>query len=331
MLVPTSAQLAAYGYDEACRLGAVYSNQTTCAHQIFWAAQHAADASIKVLTDGLRARNLWTSTVVCLSTDNGPEEMMVYTNGVGSTGPFRGRKRSLYEGGVRLPFIMLYPGHGRKGVVEHTVAGAVDWLPTVMSLAGVTMPPAIAETARGYDLSGLLLDSTLGKSVHVGRRVDSRADGTPSLAPPSSAFDRPAGKPLFWEWRFPVAGPCWNEAPQLAVRTGRYKLYLNPPMSPGGTPTRVELYDVGVGSGDGTPTMLFEMQNIAAQLPEVVSNLTAQVLAWHAALPPGPVDSHPGCPGRGGPWWQTSELLDAESSTAVTPEIVIEDDPAVLL
>ena len=64
MLVPTAEQLEAYPYDEACRLGALNSNQTTCAHQIFWSAQHAADAAIGDLTNGLRSRGLWTSTVV---------------------------------------------------------------------------------------------------------------------------------------------------------------------------------------------------------------------------------------------------------------------------
>jgi hypothetical protein len=41
-----------------------------------------------------------------------------------------------------------------------------------------------------------------------------------------------------------VSGPCWNEAPQLAARVGRYKLYLNPPVVEGAAPSRVELYDV---------------------------------------------------------------------------------------
>jgi arylsulfatase A-like enzyme len=37
---------------------------------------------------------------------------MVFTNGVASANPFRGRKRSLYDGGIRLPFIVAFPGHG---------------------------------------------------------------------------------------------------------------------------------------------------------------------------------------------------------------------------
>jgi hypothetical protein len=65
MLVPTAEQISAYSYDDACRLGAINSNQTTCAHQIFWSSQHAADAAIGDLTDGLRARGLWTKVVGC--------------------------------------------------------------------------------------------------------------------------------------------------------------------------------------------------------------------------------------------------------------------------
>lgn len=125
MLVPTAEQLSVYSYDQACRLGALNSNQTTCAHQIFWSSQHAADAQVGLLLDGLRERHVWTETVIVLSTDNGPEEPMVYTNVVGTTGPLRGRKRSLYDGGVRVPFILAYPGKGRRGVVDHSVVGAV--------------------------------------------------------------------------------------------------------------------------------------------------------------------------------------------------------------
>lgn len=65
---------------------------------MFWAAQHAADAEVGRLLQGLRDRGVWARTVTLFSADNGPEEPMVYPNGVGTTGPFRGRKRSLYDG-----------------------------------------------------------------------------------------------------------------------------------------------------------------------------------------------------------------------------------------
>ena len=74
---------------------------------------------------------------------------------VGVTGPFRGNKLSLYEGGHRLPFIITGPGIAR-GRVDHSLASSVDWLPTVASLAGAATPPGTTGL-RGVDLSPILL------------------------------------------------------------------------------------------------------------------------------------------------------------------------------
>ena len=66
LLSPTAGQINASGhrFDKACRLGASSSGQTTCAHQIMWSAQQAADAEIGRLLDGLRARNVWSNTLI---------------------------------------------------------------------------------------------------------------------------------------------------------------------------------------------------------------------------------------------------------------------------
>lgn len=88
---------------EACRGYSFRTNQSTCPHQIFWAAQHDADTQIGRLLDFLDSSGTANSTLVVFSSDNGPEESMVYTNAVGSAGPFRGRKRSLYEVQQALP------------------------------------------------------------------------------------------------------------------------------------------------------------------------------------------------------------------------------------
>jgi N-acetylgalactosamine-6-sulfatase len=128
-------------------------------------------------------------------------------NAMGFAGPFRGGKHNQYEGGVRIPFIVRWPGHVPAGKVSDALLTAVDWLPTVCGLTGIQSPP---ETSRdGEDIADIL------RGVRRGRR-----------------------KPLFWEWRFPVTGHVINSSPMGAVRDGKWKLLMNPDHS------RVELYDI---------------------------------------------------------------------------------------
>ena len=64
MLTPTEDQLLEIPFETACRLAGTSSGQTTCAHQIFWAAQQATDASIGRLLSWLRGQRLWTETLI---------------------------------------------------------------------------------------------------------------------------------------------------------------------------------------------------------------------------------------------------------------------------
>jgi arylsulfatase len=81
-------------------------------------------------------------TLVCFSSDNGPVH-----GGVGgsdsaffeSAGPLRGLKGSLYEGGIRVPFLARWPGKIKPGVSD-LVCGAQDVLPTLCELAGAAVP-----------------------------------------------------------------------------------------------------------------------------------------------------------------------------------------------
>lgn len=61
---------------------------------------------------------------------------------MGDPGPFRGRKRSLYDGGTRVPMIAWWPGTTPAGVISSAPLMSADWLPTVAALAGVEVPLA---------------------------------------------------------------------------------------------------------------------------------------------------------------------------------------------
>ncbi|HUR57444.1 MAG TPA: sulfatase-like hydrolase/transferase, partial [Opitutaceae bacterium] len=83
------------------------------ARTIYYASVSELDKQIGRLMDELEKLGLADNTAIFFSSDNGPEEIQVLNaghSGVGSPGPFRGRKRSLYEGGVREPFIVRFPG-----------------------------------------------------------------------------------------------------------------------------------------------------------------------------------------------------------------------------
>jgi N-acetylgalactosamine-6-sulfatase len=181
------------------------------AAQVYYASVTDLDAQIGRLLEGLDELGVAENTLVVFTSDNGPEDIHISNaghSGVGSAGPFRGRKRSLYEGGVRVPFIVRWPGRTPAGKVDDaSVVAAVDFLPTVCKAAGVKLPADMQ--VDGEDVSDVLQ----GQS-------------------------RPRNKPLLWEWRFRIAGEVFHHSPMLAIRDGDWKLLMNPDGS------RVELYDI---------------------------------------------------------------------------------------
>jgi N-acetylgalactosamine-6-sulfatase len=206
-LNPTEEQMRPYRQLRAAGKDFPHSS----AAEIFYSSVTDLDAQIGRLLSGLEQRGIANDTLILFSSDNGPEDIHIRNaghSGVGSAGPFRGRKRSLYEGGIRVPGIVRWPGHVPAGRIDDTsVVAGVDWLPTVCRLAGVK-PPA-DHTLDGEDASDVLLGGS-----------------------------RERAKPLMWEWRFRIAGEPFHHSPQLATRVGDWKLLLNPDRS------RVELYQI---------------------------------------------------------------------------------------
>ncbi len=90
-------------------------------------------------------------TLVVFASDNGASGSGTH----GSNGSLRGGKGSTFEGGMRVPCIMRWPDRILAGQTSHTMANAMDILPTVAALAGANLP--VDRVIDGVDLSPLLL------------------------------------------------------------------------------------------------------------------------------------------------------------------------------
>ena len=114
------------------------------------------DWSVGQVLDTLRESGLDKNTLVVFTSDNGPW-LSKGKNG-GEAGPLRGGKGSTWEGGMREPTLVWWPGHVPAGQSCDTVAGTIDLLPTFVALAGGTLPTD--RTIDGADISKLLLGQT---------------------------------------------------------------------------------------------------------------------------------------------------------------------------
>ncbi|MEZ6088171.1 MAG: arylsulfatase [Pirellulaceae bacterium] len=97
------------------------------------------------------------NTIVIFSSDNGTthlEKEVDYTF-FNSVGELRGLKGSLYEGGVRVPTVVRWPGRVAAGSTSDYISGFEDWLPTVMDILG--KPDAAPEGINGISLQPTLL------------------------------------------------------------------------------------------------------------------------------------------------------------------------------
>ena len=152
------------------------------------------DRSIGKIRETLKETGLEKNTLIVFTSDNGGVE---YTDPVATDNfPFKGGKACLYEGGVRVPTIILWPGHFEGGSWCDQVIDATDFLPTLANLTGNTAP-------AGID----------GKSA------------VPLLENPSK---KQPVRTLFWHYPFNVIVKHPNHGtpltPHSAIRVGDHKL-----------------------------------------------------------------------------------------------------------
>lgn len=195
------------------------------------------------------------NTYIMLSSDNGGLERAPIANGqdkgkterITDNTPLRGGKLKIFEGGIRIPFIIAGPGIAANSTSE-TPISLIDLFPTYMNMAG-------AEPTKDLDLDGCdILPVILGEDS-----VARFANGTPRdtlywhypSVMPSSSIIRKGG----WKLR-------WNHTPELnrLPRIMLYKLY----------------------NEDGTVADMGEANNLADSEPELRETLLADLQAWLA-------------------------------------------------
>ncbi len=174
---------------------------------IYYANVENMDAAVGKLIKALDDQGLADNTLVFFTSDNGPETLNRYGNAWrshGTAGPLRGMKLWLYEGGIRVPGILRFPGRTAAGKDVSEPVCSVDLLPTFCELAGVEAP------------SDRALDGASFTSIFQGKPVKRQS-------------------PLYWHYFRAF------EQPKTAMRIGDYMIlghWDGPNLGPGGSVRR---------------------------------------------------------------------------------------------
>jgi arylsulfatase A-like enzyme len=215
----------------------------------------SVDESVGRIMATLEALKLAENTVIIFSSDNGglggyhrteaPSEKKGFTDNT----PLRGGKGTLYEGGIRVPFIVRWPGVIRAGATSDVPVAHVDVYPTFVDLAG-------GKPRAGYVLDGVSF--------------------APVLKNASASLAREA---IYWH--FPgylesyVHARGWRTSPVGAIHAGDFKL--------------MEFFETGAVELYNLRDDIGETKNLAAQSSAKVKELQAKLAAWRkdvgAAMP----------------------------------------------
>ncbi len=172
------------------------------------------DQQVGRILKTLKDLDLDEKTLVVYTSDNGP--WVQYGFDAGSAGPLSGSKGTNQEGGVRVPFIARFPGQIPAGLVTSEIAANIDILPTLAKLASAAPPSD--RTIDGRDIWPLMTQ--------------------PGAASPRDDFYYYAGGMRY----LAAEGPPKNDPRLEAVRSGKWKLYVN--TLDGGKVVAKELYNL---------------------------------------------------------------------------------------
>jgi arylsulfatase A len=212
------------------------------AHGLLGDAIKELDASVGEIMQTLKDLQIDEHTLVIFTSDNGAA--------TGSSAPWRGKKGTNFEGGVREPCIMRWPGHIPAGGTCNQIAGNIDMLPTFAKLVGTDLPSD--RVLDGRDITSLMYDPQSGpvRDTH-----------------------------LYFTSNQTLA----------AIRQGDWKLFLTDPQKKANGKKNAgkqapsdaqssgpQLYNLATDSAETT--------NVAAQHPEIVSRLQKEAASREAEV-----------------------------------------------
>ena len=172
-------------------------NPTVHTHAQFAGMITRLDTYVGEVLAKLKDKGLDENTIVIFTSDNGPhEEGGADPEFFGRDGKLRGIKRQCYEGGIRIPFIVRWPGKVAKGSVNDHIFAFYDMMPTFCELAGV----------KDY----------VKKYTNKKKRID-YFDGISIVPTLMGKNNQKEHEFLYWEF---------NETNQIAVRMGDWKLVV---------------------------------------------------------------------------------------------------------
>ncbi len=210
----------------------------------------STDQGVGRITAKLDELDLAGNTIVFFFSDNGG------VKGITSNEPLRGGKGMLYEGGIREPMVVRWPGVVKPGTTCETPVIGVDLFPTLLEMTGARKP------------AGKLLDGE-------------------SIVPLLKGAKALKHKALFWHFPAYLEGkaegardPHFRTRPGGAVRAGDWKL--------------IEYFEDGTLELYNLKDDIGERKNLAQTLPKKTKELHNLMLAWRKALKaPIPTEPNP--------------------------------------
>lgn len=199
------------------------------------------DRQVGRLIDGINKLGIGENTLIVFTSDNGPLPSFKGSRAAG----LRGTKLSLYEGGIRMPFIVWWPAHVAAGTIDSTsVITGTDLLPAFCKIAGIKLPAHLKPD--GEDISNVLL-------------------GTPAIRK----------KAIFWEYGRNDSSFAYpqgrDRSPNLALREGNWKLLMN------ASGTGRQLYNIAQDP--------YEKNNVYDAHLQIALALEKKLMKWKKSLP----------------------------------------------